>query len=98
MSITADKETIDQAAVDVENCRGDVENNASTIRNTADMLAGAWQGQAATSFQELMVRFDTRIGEIMEGLSTISDTLTANGASIEDTDQSGSSQFGALEV
>lgn len=98
MAITVTQETIDQAAGDTNMAREEVQGNDQRIQGIADVLAAAWAGQAAASFQNLMQRYRERLTRIMENMDSIEERLIASGASHSSTDEDQSSAMNQFDV
>ena len=69
------QEELAKAAKDVHQVNEDTQAQLRTLRGQLEPLAGAWQGAAATAFQQLMLRFDEDAQKIQQALGTIGTSL-----------------------
>lgn len=74
-----DHATLHQAAQDVRSTRAEVDGDLKRLSAVVDDLAGGWQGVAATSFQQLMVRWRGDTDKLLTALAAIADLLDRSG-------------------
>ena len=72
----------------VDNTNNEVQSELSRLRGVVDGLRGAWSGQAQTSFDELMQRWDTNAKDLSDALTSIGENIRANARSFENVEAS----------
>jgi len=72
-------EEMQRAAQRVLGVNEQVQADLAALRNQLAPLAGAWQGQAATAFQGLMVRWDTDARVLNDALHGIGEAIRGSG-------------------
>lgn len=90
---SVDHATLGKAAGDVRTTRSDVDGELKKLRGVVGELSGAWAGQAASSFQSVMTRFDTDANALLNALSDIGDLLQKSGAQHQATDEAQNEQM-----
>lgn len=88
-----DHASLGQAASDVQATRADVDSQLKKLRSVVGELSGAWAGQAATGFQNVMVRFDADANALLGALTDIGDLLQQSGQKHQATDEQESQQI-----
>jgi ESAT-6 family protein len=71
-------EELSKAAKDVHDVNEQTQAALRSLRSQLEPLASAWQGVAATAFQNLMTRFDEDARKIQEALGQIGTSLDAS--------------------
>ena len=89
-------ETVHQAAVDTLNAKQDVDGTLAGLRSLVDMLASAWEGQAAVAFQEIMTTWDKESADLQDALENIATMLDSSATATEDQDAESQSDFTGL--
>jgi ESAT-6 family protein len=75
-NLQVDHATLHTAASDVRSTRDEIQGDLSRLESLVQQdLAGAWQGSAATSFQQLMQRWHTDSKTLMQAMGDIADLL-----------------------
>ena len=74
-----DHATLHTAANDVRTTRGEVNGQLKTLGAVVDDLAVAWKGVAATSFQQLMTRYNGDASKLLQAMDAIADLLDMSG-------------------
>ncbi len=99
-SFNTETDTMAQASRHVDEVNSQIEGQLRTLGSQLAPLAGAWQGMAATSFQNLMVRFNENADKLraaLQGISTeIAGSSTTYAAEDEAQQQSMSNITNAL--
>jgi ESAT-6 family protein len=67
--------TMEQASQHVYDVNQQIQSQLSNLRSRLQPLAGSWQGQAATSFHQLMERWDNDARTLNQALQSIGDGL-----------------------
>ncbi|MBV7294691.1 WXG100 family type VII secretion target [Corynebacterium sp. TAE3-ERU12] len=73
----------------VDGVNAEVQGELNRLRGTVDGLAGQWQGQAKTAFDDLMVRWDMAAQQLSGALGDISETIRANSRSFDAGEDAG---------
>lgn len=99
-SFNTETDTMAQAARHVDDVNAQIEGQLRTLGSQLAPLAGAWQGMAATSFANLMVRFNENADKLraaLQGISTeINNSSTTYAAEDEAQQQAMSNIQNAL--
>lgn len=67
-----------KAAQNMENTNQALQANISQLGNVLASTQGAWQGQAATAFHNLMERFQTDAKQLNDSLNQIAEQVTGS--------------------
>lgn len=76
--------------------RSDVDGDLTRLRGLVDQLAGAWRGQAAVGFQNLMQRWDQDTAKLLQALDNIAELLDQSGTQHEVNDQEQQAAMGRI--
>ena len=93
--------TVDQMArsgqhvLDVD---ADVQADLSALRSQLVPLQGAWVGDAATAFTELMARWDTDATSLSEALQAIGEAIKGSGRTYRQQEEAQSSGLSAIRA
>jgi WXG100 family type VII secretion target len=82
-----DHATLHTAASDVRTTRSEVDGELRRLGNTVQELGAAWQGQAASGFQQLMERWNQDTDKLLKALEDIADLLDKAGTQHQVTDE-----------
>jgi len=80
----------------VTSVREDVDGTLKSVRDQVAGLQGEWAGQAATAFNNLMMRFDQDAVKLNQALQAIADQLAAAGSTYEQQEESKNQAFGNI--
>jgi WXG100 family type VII secretion target len=75
-----------------EEANGDLKRLANAVQE----LAGAWQGQAATRFQELMERWNGDVNKLTGAMGDIADLLDKSGSQHQSNEEEQAQMFNSL--
>lgn len=98
MAITANVETINQAATDTQNTKEDITGKLGNLRSLMEGLAGSWQGTASAKFQQVMQAFDKEGNDLMNALERIAEILKQSGATIQENEDNTDASFGKFDA
>jgi WXG100 family type VII secretion target len=84
-----------QHVLDVD---ADVRADLSTLRGRLAPLQGAWVGDAATAFAELMARWDTDAASLSEALQAIGEAIKGSGNTYQRQEEAQSSGLSAIRA
>ena len=96
MTIELDHETLLAAAQDVRATREEANGDLKRLANAVSELSGAWQGQAATRFQELMERWNGDVSKLMGAMGDIADLLDKSGSQHASNEEEQAQMFNSL--
>jgi WXG100 family type VII secretion target len=96
MTIELDHETLLAAAQDVRATREEASGDLKRLSNAVAELGGAWQGQAATRFQELMERWNGDTNKLLSAMGDIADLLDKSGTQHQSNEEEQASMFNSL--
>jgi WXG100 family type VII secretion target len=82
-----DQATLHTAANDVRSTRTEVDGQLKTLKGAVDELGAAWQGQAASGFQQLMVRWNDDATKLLQAMDNIADLLDKSGNTHQANDE-----------
>jgi WXG100 family type VII secretion target len=85
-SLEVDHATLHQVANDIRSANTDVNKHLGTVRGAAEVLGGAWTGQAATAFTNLMLRWDDDAKKLAAAMDDIANLLDKSANSHEFND------------
>ena len=89
--LEVDHLTLHQAARDIRTANDDVNKHLATVRGAAEVLAGAWTGQAATAFTNLITRWDNdakQLAAAMQDIARLLDTSADRHQSMDEESMS----------
>src|SRR5262245_1925362 len=86
-SLQVEQETLHKVAQDIRTAESDINGHLGTVRGAAAVLAGAWTGQAATAFTNLIQRWDADAKKLIGAMDTIAGLLDRSADRHELTDQ-----------
>lgn len=95
-AFNTETDTMAQAARHVDTVNSQIEGQLRTLGSQLAPLAGAWQGMAATSFQNLMVRFNENADKLraaLQGISTEINSASTTYAAEDEAQQSAMSNI-----
>jgi WXG100 family type VII secretion target len=87
MPVRAEASTIHQAARDVEAAKQQADAKLTEVRNSAADAAPGFAGQAGSSFQTLMQRYNEEATKLTVAMQDIADVLNSQGTAITTTDE-----------
>lgn len=77
----------------VDDTNNQVQGELGRLRGVVDGVRGSWTGQAQSSFDNLMVRWNNSARELQEALQAISDNIRSNARSFENVEASNATAF-----
>jgi WXG100 family type VII secretion target len=78
-----------QAAGKVDDVNNQVRSLLSSLQGQVEAVQAAWQGQAAATFQQIMVRYNEDATKLSQALEGISEQIRGSGTGYATSDQSG---------
>jgi 6 kDa early secretory antigenic target len=72
---SVDSEQVSAANTHIQSTIGRLQQEISTLHSQLATLEGSWQGSAATSFQELILRWKTAADSLEQSLGQIGQAL-----------------------
>lgn len=84
-----------QHVLDVD---ADVQADLSALRGRLAPLQGAWVGDAATAFTELMARWDADATSLSEALQAIGEAIRGSGRTYQQQEEARSSGLSAIRA
>lgn len=93
MAIESDPATIQAAATDVSAAADTATDLLGKLRTEVADLQPNWQGQAGSSFQQVMDRYREQSDNLVGALRSISELLQEQGVSIEALEEEGQAAF-----
>jgi len=87
MTIAMDPATLRKAANDIRSTKDEVDVSLKALWNVVDDLAIAWLGDASTSFQRLMHRWDEDTRRLTGAMTNIAHLLDDGSVKGEQNDQ-----------
>ncbi|MEJ5997556.1 WXG100 family type VII secretion target [Corynebacterium sp. H130] len=85
------------AAGRVETTNTEVQGELTRLRGVVDGLRGVWTGEAQTSFDGLMGRWNTSASELQEALLAIADNIRANAKNFEGMEAQNADSFKTID-
>ena len=76
----------------------DVQADLAALRGQLVPLQGAWVGDAATAFAELMARWDADATSLSAALQAIGEAITGSGRTYEQQEEARSSGLSAIRA
>jgi WXG100 family type VII secretion target len=73
---SVDSEQVSAANTHIQSTIGRLQQEISTLHSQLATLEGSWQGSAATSFQELILRWKTAADSLEQSLGQIGQALS----------------------
>ena len=73
--ISAEEGALRQGAVAVNTAKGNIDRQIANVRGEIEQLRGFWTGAAATSFTQLLGRWDQESRKLNEVLVTLEEAL-----------------------
>lgn len=73
--ISAEEGALRQGAVAVNTAKGNIDRQIANVRGEIEQLRGYWSGAAATSFTQLLSRWDQESRKLNEVLVTLEEAL-----------------------
>jgi len=80
-------EEMQRAAQQVREVNEQVQARLSQLRNQLAPLAGAWRGEAATAFTNLMVRWDSDAKQLNQALAGIGEAIQTSGRGYQQAEE-----------
>ncbi|MFV0287018.1 MAG: WXG100 family type VII secretion target [Demequina sp.] len=74
--ISAEEGALRQGAVAVNTAKGNIDTQLTNVRNEIEQLRGYWTGAAATSFTQLLTRWDQESKKLNNVLVTLEEALS----------------------
>lgn len=81
----------------VNNTKSEMDAQLSKLRSEIEATRGAWEGQAATVFNQVMEAFDEKSRKLNDALQHISDMLQSSGVKYETQEQDVHQQLSSLQ-
>ncbi len=91
-------EEMDRAGRHVFAVNDAVQADLATLRARLEPLAGAWRGEAATVFAELMTRWDTDARRLSDALRAIGESIQGSGTSYQAMEQQHSGDLSTIRA
>lgn len=85
------------AAGRVDNTNNEVQGELTRLRGVVDGLRGSWAGEAQTSFDGLMNRWNSSARDLQEALQAIADNIRSNAKNFEGMEAENASSFNTIE-
>ena len=82
-----------QAASRVDNVNNEVRSLLNSLRMQVEAVQGHWLGQAASTFQALMIRYQEDARKLATALADISEQIRASGQAYATQDQTANDAF-----
>ena len=76
-AFTATPEELDALAKHIGDISDQIQGQARTVKGAADGVASAWGGNAATAFQNLMMRMDEDVRKLDQALQSIQEQIAS---------------------
>jgi WXG100 family type VII secretion target len=95
-SYQTDIQTMGDASQKVHNVNQQVQSRLSQLRSQLEPLASVWKGQAFSSFQSLMARWDQDAQQLNQALRGIGDGLRGNQQKYQHSEESNQSSFRSI--
>jgi WXG100 family type VII secretion target len=95
-SYQTDIQTMGDASQKVYNVNQQVQSRLSQLRSQLEPLSGVWKGQAYSSFQSLMARWDQDAQQLNQALRAIGDGLKGNQGRYQQSEESNQSSFRSI--
>ena len=80
----------------IESTYADLQGHFSRLRGDLSSVAGAWTGEAALKFQQLMQQWDENATKVNEALQELADKLRGTHQSMEANESDTKSTFSQL--
>ena len=80
-------EEMQRAAQHVLQVNEQVQGRLAGLRGQLEPLAGAWRGEAATAFQQLMIRWDADARNLNEALRGIGEAISGSGRNYQQAEE-----------
>ena len=91
-----DIQTMGDASQKVYNVNQQVQSRLSQLRSQLEPLSGVWKGQAYSSFQSLMARWDQDAQQLNQALRAIGDGLKGNQQRYQQSEETNQSSFRSI--
>jgi WXG100 family type VII secretion target len=95
-SYQTDIQTMGDASQKVYNVNQQVQSRLSQLRSQLEPLSGVWKGQAFSSFQSLMARWDQDAQQLNQALRAIGDGLKGNQQRYQQSEETNQSSFRSI--
>jgi WXG100 family type VII secretion target len=95
-SYQTDIQTMGDASQKVYNVNQQVQSRLSQLRSQIEPLSGVWKGQAFSSFQSLMARWDQDAQQLNQALRAIGDGLKGNQQRYQQSEETNQSSFRSI--
>ena len=95
-SYQTDIQTMGDASQKVFNVNQQVQSRLSQLRSQLEPLSGVWKGQAYSSFQSLMARWDQDAQQLNQALHAIGDGLKGNQQRYQQSEETNQSSFRSI--
>ena len=95
-SYQTDIQTMGDASQKVFNVNQQVQSRLSQLRSQLEPLSGVWKGQAYSSFQSLMARWDQDAQQLNQALRAIGDGLKGNQQRYQQSEETNQSSFRSI--
>ena len=78
MALTVTAAELDALAKRIMDVDGDTQATLRQVQNAVDTVKSSWRGDAATAFDNLMVRFQDDAKKLQEALRTIAEQIASS--------------------
>jgi WXG100 family type VII secretion target len=95
-SYQTDIQTMGDASQKVFNVNQQVQSRLSQLRSQLEPLSGVWKGQAYSSFQSLMARWDQDAQQLNQALHGIGEGLKGNQQRYQQSEETNQSSFRSI--
>jgi WXG100 family type VII secretion target len=95
-SYQTDIQTMGAASQKVQNVNQQIQSRLSQLRSQLEPLAGVWKGEAFSSFQSLMSRWDQDAAQLNQALHGIGDGLRGNQQRYQHSEESNQTSFRSI--
>ncbi|MDP8970502.1 MAG: WXG100 family type VII secretion target [Actinomycetota bacterium] len=92
----AETAQIGAASQKVHSTNQDIQTTLSTLYNALAPLPGQWKGEASTSFQQLLARYQDAAQRLNTALEGIGDTLAQTQRNYDSTEEANTSGLAAM--
>ena len=86
-AFTTQTDQMVQAATKVDDVNNEVRALLSSLQSQVEAVQSSWKGQAATTFQSLMMRFNEDTTKLSQALTDISEQIRSSGQGYAAQDQ-----------
>ena len=93
---TGTPEQFQQAYQDVDEIKGRMDQNMSTLRGNIEATRAGWDGEAARAFQNVMNAFDEKNRKLNDALQHIAELLQQSGVKYQQAEEEQNSAIGNI--